>query len=91
MRTCRQDPVQNPGRSAVIWIGRPAGEVIHCVGPRSGPSGRVTLNCWRAVARLLVGGDIGFAESYMDGDWSTPDLTDLIELAARNYETMMPC
>ena len=59
-------------------------------GPRSGPSARLTLNHWRAVRRLLIGGDIGFAESYMDGDWSSPDLTALIELAARNHETMMP-
>ncbi|MGD8817273.1 MAG: SAM-dependent methyltransferase, partial [Acidobacteriota bacterium] len=28
---------------------------------------------WRAVA----GGDIGFAESYMDGDWDCDDLTTL--------------
>jgi cyclopropane-fatty-acyl-phospholipid synthase len=73
-----------------ILIQTPSYEVIHCMGPRPGPSARVTLTRWRAVRRLLLGGDIGFAESYMDGDWSTPDLTALIELAARNHETMMP-
>ena len=73
-----------------IVIRTPAGEAIHCKGPRSGPSARLTLNHWRAVRRLLIGGDIGFAKSYMDGDWSSPDLTALIELAARNHETMMP-
>ncbi|MFP4154809.1 MAG: class I SAM-dependent methyltransferase [Halothiobacillaceae bacterium] len=37
------------------------------------------------VARL---GDVGFAEGYIEGDWSSPDLTNLIEIAARNFELM---
>lgn len=35
---------------------------------------------WRALAR----GDIGFAESYMDGEWDTPDLTALLQLLGSN-------
>jgi cyclopropane-fatty-acyl-phospholipid synthase len=31
-------------------------------------------------------GDIGFAESYIDGDWDTPDLTALIAHFIRNLE-----
>ncbi len=73
-----------------LLIHMPSGEAIRCTGPNSGPSGTLVLHRWRAVRRLLIGGDIGFAGSYMDGDWSTPDLTALIELAARNHETMMP-
>ena len=41
-------------------------------------------------AAFADGGDIAFAESYMDGDWSTPDLTTLIELAVLNHDTIMP-
>ncbi|MGQ9368655.1 class I SAM-dependent methyltransferase [Azospirillum sp. ST 5-10] len=37
-----------------------------------------------AARRLLVGGPVGFAEAYMDGQWRTADLPALIELAARN-------
>ncbi len=73
-----------------LLIHMPSGETIHCTGASPGPSGTLVLHRWRAVRRLLIGGDIGFAESYMDADWSTPDLTALIELAARNHETMMP-
>lgn len=32
----------------------------------------------------LARGDIGFAESYMDGQWDTEDLTGLLTLLARN-------
>ncbi len=73
-----------------IVIQMPSGEIVQRVGPRFGPTAHLSLHRWRPVWRLLVGGDIGFAESYMDGDWSSPDLTALIELAALNHETMMP-
>lgn len=32
----------------------------------------------RFFSRCVLGGDIGFAEAFMDGDWNTPDLTALI-------------
>lgn len=53
-----------------------------------GPEAFITLHRWRAVRRLLLGGDVAFAEAYMNGDWTTPDLTAVIELAARNGETL---
>jgi len=73
-----------------LLIRMPSGEAIHCTGPHPGPSGTLVLHRWRAVRRLLFGGDIGFAEAYIDGDWSTPNLTSLIEVAARNHDTIMP-
>ncbi len=33
---------------------------------------------------LLGGGDVGFGESYVDGDWSSPDLVPAIRLLVRN-------
>jgi len=38
------------------------------------------------VRRLLLGGDLGFAESYIDGDWSSQDLATLLALGAMNIE-----
>lgn len=34
--------------------------------------------------RLLKGGSIGAAESFIDGEWSSPELTEVIRLVARN-------
>jgi len=39
-------------------------------------------------ARVLQGGDIGLAEAYVDGQWSTPDLRDLLELFMRNRDSL---
>lgn len=49
-----------------------------------GPDAVLILHRYRALRRLVFGGDVGFAEAYMKGDWTTPDLTALIELVARN-------
>src|SRR3954447_10365583 len=68
----------------------PNGETIQWSGQGTGPSASLTVHRWRAIRRLVFGGDIGFAEAYIDGDWSTPDLTALIELVARNHQTMVP-
>jgi cyclopropane-fatty-acyl-phospholipid synthase len=64
------------------------GQRLVARGATEGPSGHVHLHRWRAVRRLLTGGDIGFAEAYMDGDWSSPDLAALIEVAARNQSVL---
>lgn len=41
-----------------------------------------------AIRRLITAGSIGFAESYMLGHWTSPDLTKLIEIAALNGEVL---
>ena len=38
----------------------------------------------RFFLRALTGSDIGIGESFMDGDWTTPDLVPLVRLMLRN-------
>lgn len=40
----------------------------------------------RFFSRCVLGGDIGFAEAFIDGDWDTPDLTALIGWFVLNVE-----
>ena len=44
------------------------------------------LHNWNVCAAALKSGDIGFAETYIAGDWSTPDLTALLTLFVRNRQ-----
>ncbi len=67
-----------------IAIETPGGHRIEHHASHPGPAGVLVLKRWRALRRMVMGGDLGFAEAYMDSDWTTPDLTALIELAARN-------
>lgn len=51
-----------------------------------GPHAYVDIHNYRFVQRALAGGDVGFAEAYMDEDWSTPDLTSVLEFFSANFE-----
>ena len=48
----------------------------------------VLVHDGRFFRRPLLQGDIGIGESYMDGDWSSPDLTAVIRLAVRNLTAL---
>jgi cyclopropane-fatty-acyl-phospholipid synthase len=52
------------------------------------PHATLQLASWSPFVRSLRSGDIGFAESYMDGEWSTPSLSDLLLLLLRNREAL---
>ena len=46
------------------------------------------LHDWRACSAALRSGDIGFAEGYIQGHWSTPDLPALLRLMNLNREQL---
>lgn len=49
-----------------------------------------TLRVWnyRVFTRLALGGDVGFGESHVDGEWTTDDLTALIALFIQNLDQL---
>jgi cyclopropane-fatty-acyl-phospholipid synthase len=49
-------------------------------------SARLEVRNDRFFRRLALGGTLGAAESFMDGDWTSGDLTTLIRLLLRNGE-----
>ncbi len=57
-------------------------------GRRSDLSAAMTVKDERFFRRALAGADIGMGESYMDGDWTTPDLVSLTRLALRNRRVL---
>ena len=48
------------------------------------PRAVLRLHRWDMCAAVLKSGDIGFAEAYIAGHWSTPDLTALLKLFIAN-------
>jgi cyclopropane-fatty-acyl-phospholipid synthase len=69
-----------------LVITTPSGVRVANPGMAPGPAAEIVLHRWRALRRLLFGGDLGFSEAYLDGDWDSPDISAFIELAALNYE-----
>lgn len=69
-------------RYGALLLTLPDGTCLH-YGDNSPPMS-ITLKNWKLFAATLRSGDIGFAESYIDGDWSTPNLTGLMGLIIAN-------
>ncbi|MBK8528982.1 MAG: class I SAM-dependent methyltransferase [Rubrivivax sp.] len=67
----------------------PDGTQMH-FGTRSGdqPRAALRLHDWRACSAALKSGDIGFAESFIAGHWTTPDLVALLALFIANREAV---
>ena len=56
--------------------------------PGSQPTGEMHIDDTAALVRMLLGGETGAGEAYMDGHWSSPDLPGLLRLAALNREAL---
>ena len=52
------------------------------------PKAALRLIDWQVCSAALKSGDIGFAEAYIDGHWTTPDLAGLLRLFIANREAM---
>tara|TARA_B100000686_G_scaffold353098_1_gene457329 strand:- start:2351 stop:3580 length:1230 start_codon:yes stop_codon:yes gene_type:complete len=53
-------------------------------GPNPGPKAMIKILNPRIVRRILFWGSIGFAEGYINNDWSSDDLAKLLELISLN-------
>lgn len=88
----RQQPIPSSARVALRLLARirhgtlhlrtPAGE--HLAFGEGGVPVTLELHNWTVFAAALRSGDIGFAESYIAGDWHTSSLPGLLELLANN-------
>jgi len=63
----------------------PDGSLQH-FGPGGDPVAAITLRSWNVFGAALKSGDIGFAESYIAGDWTTPHLSELLKLFIANRQ-----
>ena len=73
-------------RKGRIQIILPDGETYVFDHGIEGPVAEIRVKDLSMVRRVLASGDIGFAEAYMDDQFSTPDLTAVLEFFAVNFE-----
>ncbi len=52
------------------------------------PAASLVLHDWSVFDAALKSGDIGFAETYRDGLWTTPDLAALLRVFIRNRQAL---
>ena len=74
-------------RAGTLVIDMPDGEVLRYTGSDApGPDAQLRLRNLKPLWALATGGSIGFAESYLAGDWDTDSLTGLLYFAACNED-----
>ena len=71
-------------RSGHLVLTLPNNEVRKFGNSADQPHAEIQVLDWSVFKRVLSHGDIGFAESYIRGEWNTPDLKAVLELAIRN-------
>jgi cyclopropane-fatty-acyl-phospholipid synthase len=69
-----------------LTVETPDGDVFKVGANGPGPDAHVRLRNWNLVTRAFSGATIGVAESYMDGDWESDDVTSFLELFVVNEE-----
>jgi len=57
-------------------------------GHQQAPFASIQIHDWAFCTDTLKSGDIGFAEGYMRGDWTSPSLTDLLRVMIQNRRVM---
>jgi cyclopropane-fatty-acyl-phospholipid synthase len=61
----------------------------HHFGPQSSDvQATLAVNDNRFFRRVLLAGDVGLGDSYVDGQWSSPDLVSVVRFAVRNVDRM---
>jgi cyclopropane-fatty-acyl-phospholipid synthase len=64
----------------------PDGRRLRFGGLEPGPAATMMVKDYGFAWRFIRGGDIGIAESYLRGEWDTPDLTEFLHLFCVNID-----
>ena len=76
-------------KTGSISVYFPDGSQEVFVGKYIGPCAHLKILNYRCLGKILFGGDIGIAEGYMAGDWTSDNLTDLLKLGVLNKHIFM--
>jgi cyclopropane-fatty-acyl-phospholipid synthase len=66
----------------------PNGRKVHLDSGAPGPQAELIIKDYNFARRLLVSGEVGFGEAYLQGEWESPSLETLIELMSVNRKVI---
>ena len=73
-----------------LTIETPDHKVFTFKGQIEGPNATIKIIEWSCFTQWIAKGDIGFAETYRDELWDTPDLLATLTLAMMNKDVVDP-
>ncbi len=71
-------------RYGSVQVTMPGGRTFAYDAPEDGPHGQAVLHNWGIVRRAVTHGSLGVAESYLDGEWDSPDVTGFLHFFLLN-------
>ena len=69
-----------------LTLTAPDGSIHRMEGATPGLDARMEIRDGRFVRRVLATGDVGFADSYIAGEWDSPDLARLLTAFSANFD-----
>jgi len=76
-------------QAGTLTVRTPDGATHQAAGPtRPELHAVLDVHDWSVFAAILRAGDVGFAEAFMAGQWTTPQLADLLRLVLANREVV---
>lgn len=73
-------------KTGSLEISLPDGRVFGAYGEHPGPAGRIDVVNTEFFTRMAREGELGFAEMYMEGWWTSPDLQAVTDVVLLNNE-----
>jgi cyclopropane-fatty-acyl-phospholipid synthase len=68
--------------TGTLVLNLPDGHVLS--GGSGEPRAEIDIQHWRTMRRLLLGGELGLARSWLDGDWNTQNLLAFFDIVQAN-------
>lgn len=75
-------------RNGRLRVTFPDGRVLDCGQGKEGIEAEMIILSPRLARRVLLGGSLGFAEGYVEGEWDSPDLVRLLDLLCSNMDAI---
>ena len=75
-------------RAGKLNLVDPNGNQFCFEGTQPGLTAHIHIHNWSVSKSCLKSGDIGFAESYINGDWDSPDIESLLRLLLINRQAI---
>ena len=73
-----------------LTVALPSGARLVLRGRLPGLQAELSVRNWRVLRRLLTGWDIGFADAYVAGEWSSSDPVAVLKWAVQNRAAVKP-
>lgn len=74
--------------AGALEVEGPEGELRRCGSPDAANPAHLRVRNRRFFRRSLLRGEVGFGESFVDGDWESDDLVEVVRLLAANRDAL---